>query len=90
MDTFAGGTLESYGSDYHPHGLAFSDCAHGDDYDTWDWEHGWDPWRALSFHDDDVEDGLSECATVFACLDCACNGHHLDVDTVIAIADENS
>ena len=57
---------------------------------SWDWEHGWDPWRALCSHEDDVEDGLSESATVLACLDCACHGHHLDVDTVIAIAFESS
>ena len=90
MDKFAGDTLESYGSVSHPHGLAFCECAHGDDYDTWDWEHGWDPWRALFFHDDDVEDGLSKCATVSAGLACASHGHHLEVDKVIAIAVNNS
>ena len=51
-DKFAGGTLESYGSAYHPCCLAFCDCAHGNGYVTWDWEHGWDPWRALCSHED--------------------------------------
>jgi hypothetical protein len=56
MDKLVGGTLESYGIDYHSHVLVFCCC---DDYDTWDWEHGWDPWRALCYHEDDVEDRLS-------------------------------
>ena len=70
MDKFAGGTRESYGSAYHPCGLAFCDYADGDDYDTWSWEPGRDPRQALCHHGDAVEDGLSECETVFACLDC--------------------
>jgi hypothetical protein len=40
-----------------------------DAFDTCGWDPGRDPWPALCLNGDGVEDGVSECETVFACLD---------------------
>ena len=79
---FAGG----YGSAYHPYGPAYREYAAGDDFDPCGWDSGRGPRRALYHHGDHVEDGLSECETVFACLDYDGNGNHFDVDTDIDFA----
>jgi hypothetical protein len=50
--------------------------------ETRGWEPGRDPWRSLCDHDDDVEDGLSECETVFACPDYDGDGSTFDDDII--------
>jgi hypothetical protein len=49
--------------------------------DTCGWDPGRDPWRALCPNGDGVEDGLSECETVFACLDYDDDGSNFEADT---------
>jgi hypothetical protein len=49
--------------------------------DTCGWDPGRDPWRALCLKGDGVEDGLSGCETVFACLDYDDNGSNFEDDT---------
>ena len=50
---------------------------------------GWDPWRSLCHLEDDAEDGLSDCQTVFACPDYDGDGSHFDDDADIDIAGES-
>jgi len=59
-----------------------------DAFDTCGWDPGRDPWRAPCHHWDGVEDGLSECETVFACLDYDGDGSNFEVDTDTAFAGE--
>jgi hypothetical protein len=62
---------EGYDSDYDPYGPAYRDSnsTPRDDFDTCGWDPGRGPRRAVCHHGDDVENGLSECETVLACLD---------------------
>jgi hypothetical protein len=78
--------LEGNGSAYHPCCPAYRKYAVGDDFDTCSWDPGRGPRRALYHHVDHVEDGLSKCETVSACLDYDGNGNHFDVDTDIDFA----
>jgi hypothetical protein len=60
-------------------------------FDTCGWDPGRDPWRALCHHEDEPEDGLSDCKTVFACPDSDGDGSHFgDDDTDIDFAGESS
>jgi hypothetical protein len=38
-------------------------------FDTCGWDPGRDLWRPLCHHEDEAEDGLSDCDTVSACPD---------------------
>jgi hypothetical protein len=61
-----------------------------DAFDTCGWDPGRDPWRALCHHEDEPEDGLSDCETVFACPDSGGDGSHFDDDTDIDFVGESS
>jgi hypothetical protein len=61
-----------------------------DDFDTCGWDPARDPWRALCHLEDEPEDGLSDCKTVFACPDSNGDGSHFDDDTYIYFAGESS
>ena len=49
-----------------------------DAFDTCGWDPGWDLWQPLCHHEDEVEDGLSDCETVFACPDYDGDGSTFD------------
>jgi hypothetical protein len=58
--------------------------------DTCGWDPGRGSRRALYHHGEHVEDGLSGCETVFACLDYDSNGNHFDVGTDMDFANVGS